>query len=205
MEKIKTNDGSFTFFNEKYKESYHSVSGAKEEAIEKFVKPCLKKKNPKILDVCFGLGYNSAAALEYFKNCKIIGLENDKEILNKIKEINVDFKNYDIIKKAAENLEYENVRIILGDARETVLNLKDNYFDVVFFDPFSIKKCPELWDYFFLKDIYKKMKINGVLTCYSCSKLFRNNLIKIGFLVEDGPKIGRKSPSTIAIKKFRKV
>lgn len=200
MKKIITNDNSVTFFNEKYKETYHSISGAEEEAVEKFIKPCLEKKNPKILDVCFGLGYNSAAALDYFKECEIIGLEFDKEILNQIENINSNFKNYNLIKNAAKNLEYKNIKIVLGDARKTILNLEDNYFDIILFDPFSIKKQPEMWEYEFLKNIHKKIKLKGVLTCYSCSNVFRKNLKKLNFLVRDGLSIGRKSPSTVAIK-----
>ena len=64
MKKIKTGDGSYTFLNEKYGEVYHSVSGAEEEAIKKYAEPTkvaelAKKGEVKILDVCFGIGYNS--------------------------------------------------------------------------------------------------------------------------------------------------
>ncbi|MBW2994548.1 hypothetical protein KY315_03965, partial [Candidatus Woesearchaeota archaeon] len=60
-----TKDNSITLFNEEYQEYYHSIHGAIEEAFEKFVKPCkiaelAKTGKIKILDICFGMGYNSA-------------------------------------------------------------------------------------------------------------------------------------------------
>ncbi len=193
MKLVKTKDNSFTFFNEEFNETYHSVSGAIEESFEKFVKPCKEFKNPKILDICFGVGYNSCAALDFFENCKITAIEKDKEILSKIKELNPNFKNYDKIKKLEINL-------IIGDARIVVKDLKEK-FDIVFLDPFSPKKCPELWTLEFIKDIYNIMNKNGILTTYSCARSVRDNLVKAGFFVKDGPCIGRKSPSTVAIKR----
>ena len=55
-----TNDGSVGLFSEEFDDVYHSASGALSEAFEKFVLPVidLKNDNYKILDICFGLGYN---------------------------------------------------------------------------------------------------------------------------------------------------
>lgn len=207
MKEIITNDNSITFFNEEYQEAYHSITGAIEESFKKFVEPCNIKKvsKIKILDICFGIGYNSAAAIETIRKinpeCKIIiyALENDKKILEKIENLNPKLKHYNTIKEVAKNYKYkkENIEInlILGDARETIKKIKEE-FDIVFLDPFSPKKCPELWTVEFFKDI----KLKGILTTYSCAKTVRENLKKAGFEVRDGPSIGRKSPSTIASK-----
>ena len=68
MKEVITKDSSITFYNEEYGETYHSVTGAVEEAYKKFAEPALEavkgKNDIKILDVCFGLGYNSAAAID---------------------------------------------------------------------------------------------------------------------------------------------
>ncbi len=66
---VETKDGSITFWNEEYKEHYHSPAGARLEAVEKYVVPGrlrerLKQGAVHLLDVCFGLGYNSLAAME---------------------------------------------------------------------------------------------------------------------------------------------
>ena len=39
MKQVTTNDGSITFLNEDVDETYHSHSGAKEEAVKKYVEP----------------------------------------------------------------------------------------------------------------------------------------------------------------------
>ena len=201
FKKITTKDNSITFFSEKYKENYHSVSGAEEEAIKKFVKPTLGrfKGKVRILDICFGLGYNSAAALEHYKEAEIMGIENDQKILNEILNINSNFKNYHKIKETIKNnYKSKNIRIIIGDAKKIVKKLKGN-FDIVFFDPFSPKKQPELWKEEFFKDIRKLMKKGSVLTTYSCAKKVREALKKANFKTFDVEAVGRRAPSTLAI------
>ncbi|MEM4260605.1 MAG: MnmC family methyltransferase [Candidatus Woesearchaeota archaeon] len=215
MKQVKTKDNSITYFNDKYQEHYHSTSGAREEAIKKFVEPCIPYLNDKdeiiILDVCFGIGYNSAAAIDLlsgkFNKITIYGLENDEEILNEILEIKPDFKSYFIIKHFILNkknniqINFNKseilIKIIIGDARETIKQIKD--IDVVLFDPFSPKKCPELWTKEFLYNVKNSMRKNSVLTTYSCAKTIRDIMRELGFKVLNGPRIGRKAPSTIAI------
>ena len=211
MKKIITNDNSPTFYNETFQESYHSSSGAIEEAFKKFVEPCqiaklAKKDNIYILDICFGLGYNSAAAIETIKsinpNCNIhiIGLENDKSLLTEIQSLNPKLKYYDLIKKL-NTIQKNNIhlKLIIGDARETIKQIQLNKFDAVFLDPFSPKKCPELWTESFFKDIKKIMKPDAIMATYSCARIVRDNLKSAGFQIKDGPTVGRRSPGTIAL------
>ena len=206
MEKVITSDNSISFRNAEYDECYHSKSGAIEEAFEKYAKPCKVKDGMKILDVCFGIGYNTLAAI-HTANVEIVGLENDKKILEKIQEVKVPEElkeSYNKIKIAAKKLEYSDdktkIKIIVGDARETIKNLNQK-FDAVFLDPFSPKKCPELWTAEFFSEIAKKMEKGAVLATYSCARSVRENLKTSGFDVTDGPVIGRRSPSTLAYKK----
>jgi len=206
MELIKTKDGSFTFFSEEYKETYKSVSGALEEAEKKFIIPCNVRDNITILDIGFGLGYNVVSALQKAKSLKIISLEKDKELFSIIQSLEVPEKikyNYEKVKLAAKNLSYKDkdheINIILGNAEETIKSIKEE-FDAVFLDPFSPKKNPELWSLEFLKDIFAVMKKGAVLSTYSCAGQIRRNLVAAGFEVKDGPIVGRRAPSTIAIK-----
>lgn len=207
--KVTTKDGSTSFFSEKYQETYHSISGTKEEAREKFVRPCNLKDGAKILDICFGIGYKTAVALEFAKNLEVIGLEIDPNIIKKSLEIESDLPHYNVIQKlaASENFMYHDekcsIQLVIDDARITIKKLCKthlNYFDAVFLDPFSPKACPELWTEEFFSDIYKCMKSGGVLTTYSCARVVRDNLKKAGFTVKDGPCIGRRAPSTVAAK-----
>lgn len=205
MKKVLTKDGSSTFFSEKYKECFHSMSGALEEAFEKFVKPCNLKLNDNILDICFGLGYNSLAAIHSVKKLNITALEKDKTVLESIPSLEVPDilkKDFEVIKKVAKDFHYndQNVKInlILGDAIKTIKDI-DKKFDAVFHDPFSRPKNPELWTVDFFKNVRKLMKKNAILATYSYAKVVRENLSEAGFSVRDGPIVGRRSPSTLAV------
>ena len=65
-------DGSNTLFSKEFNEPYHSTKdGALHESLEKHVKPAFGIKKGQesltILDICFGLGYNTFATLYYIK------------------------------------------------------------------------------------------------------------------------------------------
>ena len=86
-----TADGSFTFFSPDFGEWFHSRHGAYQEAVVTYVQPthlALKAQQPTlhILDVCYGLGYNTAAALDTIWrvnpacNVRWYGLELDPEV-----------------------------------------------------------------------------------------------------------------------------
>ena len=207
MKQVTTRDDSITLFNEQYQEHYHSHTiGAIEEAFVKFAEPCKIKDSMKILDVCFGLGYNTLAAISKSRKLEIVGLENDLKILEKTATIEVPErfnKDYEIIRKAAKTLEYNKdglkIRILVGDARQKIKEA-GNGFDAVFLDPFSPKKCPELWTKEFFDEIFRLMNKGAILATYSCATIVRKNLADAGFTVKDGPIFGRKSPATIGIK-----
>lgn len=220
IEPIITDDGSPSFRNIFYDQPYHSKSGAIEEAFQKYAVPLKiwEKKNPVIYDVCFGIGYNAAAAIDLFiekgtGKLTVYCFENDEEILGKILQINPGFRNFSIIKNAIKNYfddgktEYAecDVHLILciGDAKKMIKDTGQNA-DFVFFDPFSPKKHPEMWEEPFFRDIYEKTNENGILSTYSYARIVRDNLKSAGFEVTAGPIVGRRSPSTIAFKRKEK-
>lgn len=216
MKKIITADNTETFLNESVGESYHSQTGAVEEALKKYALPCKIKELAKtgrirILDFCFGLGYNSAmaisVALEENPDCviEVIGLENDPTILGNIQQVNPPipyFKNYKQL--TSTNLELKNgnvlVKVLLGDAREKVKELPEKYFDAVFYDPFSPKTMPELWTVSLFEAMYNVMKDSAILATYSCARMIRENMSAAGLFYDDGPIVGRRGPGTIATK-----
>ncbi len=214
--KILTADNTETFLNEEVGESYHSQTGAVEEALKKYTIPCkikelAKKGSIRILDVCFGLGYNSAMAvsqaLEENSHCtvEVVGLEYDPLILEKIQEVNPPipfYANYKKLSPQAKELHLGNVtvKVILGDARETCKQLQENYFDAVFFDPFSPKTAPEMWREEFFKEMWRVMRSSAILATYSCARMARDNMSAAGLFWDDGPIVGRRGPGTIATK-----
>ena len=69
---ILTEDGSYTLYSKKYEQHFHSVkAGAVNESLSKHVIPALnfsKNDNSKelnILDICFGIGYNTFSTIDY--------------------------------------------------------------------------------------------------------------------------------------------
>lgn len=215
MKSVRTADGSTTYYSEEFKEHYHSTTGALEESFKKFVIPSLKDKleqeHIKLLDICFGIGYNTACAIHYIKannpriRIEIVGLENDPAIVRSVKDLEVPrliSEEYDILRKLPDSWQVNQgrvqVRLVLDDAAQGIKGLEG--FDAVFLDPFSPEKCPSLWQEDFIQDIYSALKKGGVLTTYSCARIVRDNLRKAGFVVKDGPRVGRRSPSTIAFK-----
>ena len=66
---VETKDGSSTFYSEQFGEWFHSREGARNEVQKTYVETTriqTRSQKPQlhILDICDGLGYNSAAALE---------------------------------------------------------------------------------------------------------------------------------------------
>ncbi len=215
--KIITADNTETFLNTDVNECYHSQTGAVEEALQKYAVPCKirelarKKGSIRILDFCFGLGYNSAMAiseaLEENPDCEIevIGLEKDSLILEKIQAVNPPISFYKHYKQLRlPRLEFRHgkvqIKVILGDARETTKQLADNYFDAVFYDPFSPKTSPEMWEVPLFQDIWRVMKESALLATYSCARMARENMSRAGLVYEEGPVVGRRGPGTVAWK-----
>ncbi len=80
-----TNDGSVGLFSPNADDIYHSTYGALTEAYEKFILPSdlknflQKNSEIKILDICFGIGYNTKSFLNFIYN-ETIYKDNIKHI-----------------------------------------------------------------------------------------------------------------------------
>lgn len=212
LKRVKTGDGSVTYHDSEFDETYHSNTGAKEEADKKYALACGidSMDAVEVLDICFGLGYNTAAAIDLFKGkrIKIVALENYQgiidEIINLVDNDEYPFSCSEMMKQVAKTGKYDDGRVtielIMGDALETIKYLDVNRFEVVFLDPFSPKRCPPLWTEEFFKDIHHVMKKSGVVATYSCAGQVRRNFEGAGFKVSDGPTVGRRSHGTLAQK-----
>lgn len=215
-----TADGSFTFFSDEFGETFHSSSGAKQEAEKKFVEPCqLREKakannSLKLLDVCYGLGYNSAAALEAIwtanPDCQVelIALELDRSVPRQAiaEQLLVRWSPPipDLLKELAENYRVKtgrlDTRLLIGDAREKIQQVQQSGFqaDAIFLDPFSPPKCPQLWTVEFLAIVARCLKPDGRLATYSCAASVRTALQLAGLRVGASNSVGRRSPGTAA-------
>lgn len=218
-----TADGSFTFFSEEFEESYHSHFGARQESFQKFVVPTqlsqratnlTKGHTIRILDICYGLGYNTAAALQTIwrqnPNCRIevIGLEFNPAVpraaLSHSLYADWDFEYLDILTKLSSTyyVEKDNLKasLLIGDARTTIKQVLVDSFqaDAIFLDPFSPPQCPQLWTIEFIALVSKCLHQEGLLATYSCSAAVRTALLLSGLIIASTPPVGRKTPGTVA-------
>lgn len=215
----KTADGSISFFNQEFQESYHSRYGAYTEALEKHVQACrikelaLVSNELKILDFCFGLGYNSAVAIiEALKvnpeiQIEITGLENDIEIIQEIAKIDFPAEMQVVMKdfaKLADSLKVEtrnySLELLLDDARTSIARLEENYYDAIFFDPFSPKVCPWLWEQDLVAKLVTKAKPGALISTYSSSRVAKDAFANAGCKLYEGPKCGRRDGGVLAEK-----
>jgi tRNA U34 5-methylaminomethyl-2-thiouridine-forming methyltransferase MnmC len=195
---IESEDGSFTAYSTEFEEHYHSTKdGALHESLSKHVLPALKHTHGKneitVLDICFGLGFNTFATLyalrDSDKKINIYSPEFDKELIASLKHFKYpkDFEDFEAIVTAiSEEGKYESdtlsITIYLGDAR-TFVHETDVKFDVVYQDAFSPKSNPALWTSEYFKDIASLMKEDAILTTYSIALPTRIALYENGLQV----------------------
>jgi len=214
-----TEDGSITFWSETFQETFHSSHGAKHEAEAKFVIPAKIAEKARtqsqlnILDVCYGLGYNTAAAIacvlelgDSTANLDIIALENNLEVPQKaIASGLVDIWQpaiAQILQTAAKDqivkTEKLSLQLLIGDARQTISQVPAKWADAIFLDPFSPPHCPQLWTIEFIQLLANCLKPDGYLVTYSSSAAVRAAMLSAGLQIGEIAPIGRKSSSTIA-------
>lgn len=215
---IPTADGSLTARHPRYGETFHSVSGAFEEARERYVHPCRivetarARGRVRVLDIGFGLGYNLASALAALRDeapgarLEALSLEHDPEVLAAAAEMSFPpglAETAPILRELARDGVARgadhDLRLVLGDARVTLEREPDlERYDAVFLDPFSPPVNPELWRKDFLAAIARRMHPDALLSTYSAATAVRLALRAAGLRVGRGPRVGPKREGTLA-------
>jgi tRNA U34 5-methylaminomethyl-2-thiouridine-forming methyltransferase MnmC len=215
-----TQDGTQTFYSPEFGEHFHSLAGARQEATEKFVKPCQLSSKAQnrdrliLIDICYGLGYNTAAALTeiYSANplCQVISIALELDF--SVPQAAIAHKllaNWPIVAIApllalADTQSVQGDRchaqLLVGDARQTLQSVRERGVkaDAIFLDPFSPNQCPQLWTVEFLDLVAQCLEPDGILATYSCAASVRTALQLAGLNVGSTPGIGRRSPGTAA-------
>ena len=194
-----TDDGSPTLESDSYNECFHNRSSALNETKEKFTTPSelyryKEGKTIYVLDICIGMGYNTACLIEeIIKNGQQLdwyGLEIDKRPLVHALTIGL-YKSYwsknvcNILKSISQNNRWSTDigkgEIFWGDARKMIDNIpKTKKFDVIMLDPFSPQKCPQLWSKEFLQKVVQLLSKSGRVITYSSSAALRKSLRETG-------------------------
>jgi len=223
---VLTKDGSYSLRSEFFQENFHSLLGALEETKKKFTAPSdlqrFKGKSLDVLDICFGLGYNSASLInELIKQQSYLNwyaLEIDKKPL----EYSLRKKSFlklwsPKVKKIFESLyrkdyfedQFFKCRVLWGDAREKINIIPSaNKFDLIYLDSFSPQKCPQLWTIEFLSKVTEKLNTQGYFITYSSSAAVRKTLRNLGLeIFTIKPNFNDRacwSSGTVAVAKFDK-
>lgn len=190
-----TNDGSVGLYSPSDDDIYHSTYGALSEAYEKFILPCnfdeyFKNHNEiKILDICFGIGYNSKSFLNYFfeifekklsdLKTNIEAIDTDKK-LNKIfiKAIDMD-KNLIFLSPFIKtdkkfilnnkiNFQHEKISRLLNS--KIKCKYKYHKFVNIILLKKIIKSCPE---------IFEDEEFNKILTAKKYKLYFDKNITSL--------------------------
>ena len=193
-----TSDGSQTLYSEEFNEAYHSPKdGALHESLEKHVCSAFRfvgdRRKLTILDICFGLGYNTLATLYHVQRnnlpvkLHIVSPELDGELVKGLGSFGYpgEFAGLmPIIEKLSRDFYYEDeqfkIEIPIGDARQILPQLNER-FDIVYQDAFSPKKNPLLWTREYFAQIRRLMGEDAVLTTYSVAAAVRMGLYENGF------------------------
>ena len=196
-QKIILKDGSTTFFNQEFKDYYHPKEGALSQAEQLFVdKSSLKKRleslHVRLLDIGFGMGYNSFTALKMAhvlgeNSLHVSAIEHDKMLLLQSAQVITEPLHVKILESLyAQNFWTDDkVRIELfnADARYAIRFLKER-FDVIFLDSFLESNNPTLISVEFLQKLHLLLKADGVLVCSASLRSVQVALIEAGFEVE---------------------
>lgn len=221
---IATEDGSLTLRDEESGELFHNRAGAYSEALLNYIIPgeaverLTESGKLKVLDVCFGLAYNSFVLFEELlkANAKgkveVLAFEIDESLLSFLPEIlhsgffpqlgpylnlaEFALKKEITVNKGKLSL---SLHLALGSARRLIPETVDD-FDLIFHDPFSARHAPELWTIDIFRQYYRLLeKKAGALLTYSASAAVRSGLEQAGFFLKKSPALGGKSGGTIAL------
>lgn len=191
IEIFTTKDGSKGLYNKALDEIYHDRNGAKKEAYEKFIEPCfvLKNQTKSILDICYGIGYNTKTALFYLDNIKSIDcVEIDPYLVQKSIEFEFSKKINETIQNNLKNPDF--IHFFIEDIRNFIPNCNKKY-TIIFHDGFSPNKQSEVWSEDLIKKIIDKLCYDGVYVTYNKSKPVLKSLLNQGLIVGKTIKKGK--------------
>lgn len=195
---IQSDDGSYTAYSPEYDEHYHSTKdGALNESLKKHIEPAFvlqgDKNHLRIIDICFGLGFNTLLSLYYRDtyypemSLEIFSPELDGVLVASL----VTFPYpplFDPYKKVITDIattgKYQDERTIITveitDARLAMRALEGEW-DICYQDAFSPAHNPALWTKEYFHDVARLMGETGVVTTYSTALATRLALHENGF------------------------
>lgn len=199
FQRINTPDGSYTYFFPDFRESYHSVFGARSESEYVFIQnglQFLKKKEINVCETGFGTGLNTLLSMYYahsndvqinYETCEILPIPTELLPLPPFASSNQFLtESWRMIHQCSWN----QFHTLSGyfRLRKMHQSLTDfvpaNKADIWFHDAFSPKNQPELWSSEIFNHISRHLAPGGCLVTYSAAGLVKNSLRSAGFKIE---------------------
>jgi len=206
---IITDDGSHSLFVPALNESYHSFHGAYREAIHVFMLYGLEawavrnfgKKPIRIFEVGFGTGLNAWLTLVWAEQNEVPVLYHSIDPFpleeNIYKQLNYTEQDHSIWHYHNYFNKIHRALWDVGDAISPYCNMKKEKTtleevvlynaDLIFFDAFSPKKQPELWELPILEKVADSMNPNAVFLTYCATAKLKRDLTSLGFQVDNVP------------------
>lgn len=200
-------DGSHTLFHPGVGDHYHSTYGAISESKHIFIEAGLhslmaKSGQVSVLEIGFGTGLNAwltcleasrqgimikyVAIEPYPLNPGLIGRLNYPDLvrLESGKERFLEIHNApeEEWSNITGNFALKKIRSKFQDSE-----IREELFDLVYFDAFAPDLQPELWTIDVFRKIYGQMNLSGVLVTYSSKGIVKRTLASAGFRVEKLP------------------
>lgn len=217
MNWVQSEDGSYTAYSPQYDEHYHSTKdGALNESLKKHIEPAFLihkgKDHLKIIDICFGLGFNTLLSLYYRDTyypdmtLEIYSPELNGELVASLvtfpyPEIFEPYLNIitDLATLGGYEDERTSITVEITDARIAMRELP-GIWDVCYQDAFSPSVNPLLWTKEYFSDVARLMGEEGVVTTYSVALAIRMGLYENGFNVYLNTGEGYRSATVASVR-----
>jgi radical SAM protein (TIGR01212 family) len=192
--KVGKNDGNPTFWSQKYRDYYHPKAGAYRQAWELFIakselKERLEKGDVTLLEIGFGMGYNTFCALDLAgrvaqNRLHVKAIDHDRMLLHHSAKVVTESLHVSILEAFFSGKAYEDtfgrLEYLNAEARYVVALLQES-FDIIFLDPFLESKNAALVTVEFFEMLRKRLKPNGVLVASTALYVSQIGLRLAGF------------------------
>lgn len=192
-----TNDGTVGLFSRRDDDIYHSTYGAVTESWQKFIIPSRLEKylqeheSVKILDICYGIGYNTKTALNVFINNanknskKKFNTKNYKKYSKKCSSVNHNIAAID-----SDNILDENtISFSEKNINSQLINKENTINNIASIDSNNINGNESSFSYENIVDgkVFSKNMCDNSNTSQSCNKITIDAVDMDKFLMDISP------------------
>lgn len=207
-------DGTVIFWNQKYRDYYHPKEGAYAQAMQLFLKGSelakrLLKGDVKLLDIGFGMGYNTFYACKLAQemaqnSLHVNAIDQDRMVLKSSASIVKEGEHQELLKTLFARQSYKDkmfdVTLLSLEARYAITLLEHERYDIIFVDPFLESNNATLVTVDFFKKLYALLKEDGVLVASTALHVSQIGLRLAGFEVTLANREGTDIKGVIAHK-----